>query len=97
MSHEYYNIVIGGEGVRRRSNGINAEKIIFFSTFVRVSKGLLSTIVCQYSIAYISVIISQMELKFANNSYFKQLFQNLRPKLQYSKNRIFVTSHFGTL
>ena len=45
MSHEYYNIVIGGEGVRRRSNGINAEKITFFSNFVRVSKGLLSTIV----------------------------------------------------
>ena len=45
MSHEYYNIGIGGEGVRRRSNGINAEKITFFSTFVRVSKGLLSTIV----------------------------------------------------
>ena len=44
MSHEYYNIVIGGEGVRRRSNGINAEKITFFSNFVRVSKGLLSTI-----------------------------------------------------
>ena len=43
MSHEYYNIVIGGEGVRRRSNGINAEKITFFSNFVRVSKGLLST------------------------------------------------------
>ena len=38
-----------------------------------------------------------MELKFVNNSYFKQLFQNLRPKLQYFSNRIFVTSHFGTL
>ena len=38
-----------------------------------------------------------MELKFASNSYFKQLFQNLRPKLQYSKNTIFVTSHIGTL
>ena len=45
MSHENYNIVIGGEGVRRSSNGVNAEKIIFFSNFVRVSKGLLSTIV----------------------------------------------------
>ena len=45
VSHEYYNIVIGGEGVRRRSNGINAEKITFFSNFVIVSKGLLSTIV----------------------------------------------------
>ena len=52
---------------------------------------------CQYSIACVSVITSQMELKFVNNSYFKKLFQNLRPKLQYSKNRIFVTSHFGTL
>ena len=38
-----------------------------------------------------------MELKFVTNSYFKQLFHNLRPKLQYSKNRFFVTSHFGTL
>ena len=45
MSHEYYNIVIRGEGVCRRSNGIIAEKITFFSNFVRVSKGLLSTIV----------------------------------------------------
>ena len=45
MSHEYYNIVIGGEGVPRRSNGTNAEKITFFKNFVRVSKGLLSTIV----------------------------------------------------
>ena len=27
------------------SNGINAEKITFFNNFVRVSKGLLSTIV----------------------------------------------------
>ena len=49
MSHEYYNIVIGGEGVRRRSNGINAEKITFFSNFVRVSKGLLSTIVDSFN------------------------------------------------
>ena len=38
-----------------------------------------------------------MELKFVNNSHFKQLFQNLRPKLHYSKNIIFVISHFGTL
>ena len=38
-----------------------------------------------------------MELKFVITSYFKQLFQNLRPKLQYSRYRIFVTSHFGTL
>ena len=43
------------------------------------------------------VIISQMELKFVTNSYFKLLFQNLRLKLQYSKIGIFVTSHFGTL
>ena len=41
--------------------------------------------------------MSQMELKFVNNSYFKKLFQNLRPKLNYSKNIIFVTSHLGTL
>ena len=46
MSHEYYNIVIGGEGARRRSNGINAE-ITLFNNFVRASKGLLSTIVGQ--------------------------------------------------
>ena len=38
-----------------------------------------------------------MELKFVTNSFFKQLFQNLRPKVQHSKNRFFVTSHFGTL
>ena len=38
-----------------------------------------------------------MELKFVTNSYFKQLFQNLKPKLQYSKNRSFMTSYFGTL
>ena len=41
--------------------------------------------------------MSQMELKFVNTSYFKQLFQTLRPGLQYSKNGIFVTSHFSTL
>ena len=52
MSHEYYNIVIGGEGVRRRSNGINVEKITFFSNFVRVSKGLLSTIVDTSNLKY---------------------------------------------
>ena len=45
MSHEYYNIVIGGEGARRRSNGVNAEKITFFNNFVRVSKELLSTVI----------------------------------------------------
>ena len=38
-----------------------------------------------------------MELKFVNNGHFKQLFENLRPKLLYSKNIIFMTSHFGTL
>ena len=38
-----------------------------------------------------------MELIFVNNSYFKQLFQNLKPKLQYSKSKIFMTSYFGTL
>ena len=38
-----------------------------------------------------------MELKFVNASYFKQLFQNFGPKLQYSKNVIFMTSHFSTL
>ena len=40
-----------------------------------------------------------MELKFVNTSYFKQYFQNLWPKLFFifSKNIIFVTSHFGTL
>ena len=38
-----------------------------------------------------------MDLKFVSYSYFEQLFQNVRPKLQYSKNRIFVTSHFGIL
>ena len=42
-------------------------------------------------------MISQVGLKFAADSYFKQLFQNLRPELKYSKNRVFVTSHFGTL
>ena len=50
-----------------------------------------------HSIAYRLVIISQIELKFVADSYFKQIFQNLRPKLQYSKKKIFVTSHFGTL
>ena len=38
-----------------------------------------------------------MELKLVNASYFKQLFQTLRPQFKYSKNRIFVTPHFGTL
>ena len=65
MSHEYYNIVIGGEGVRRRSNGINAEKITFFSTFVRVSKGLLSTIAYGFSHDALSILsqINNNELR----------------------------------
>ena len=50
-----------------------------------------------FNCLYFGHFFSQMELKFVNNSYFKQLFQNLRLKLQYSKNRTFVTSHFGTL
>ena len=36
-------------------------------------------------------------VEIVRNSYFKQLFQNLRPKSQYSKIRIFLTSHFGAL
>ena len=52
---------------------------------------------CLHSITYISVIISQVELKFVTNSTFKEPFRNLRPKLEYSKNRIFVPSHFGTV
>ena len=42
----------------------------------------------KWCIAYRSITISQIELKFVADSYFKQLFQNLRPKLKYSKNRI---------
>ena len=57
----------------------------------------IPTTVFPLSIAYISVITFQIELKFVNNSYFKELFQNLRPKEKYSKNIILVTSHFGTL
>ena len=39
----------------------------------------------------------QQPIKICPLCYLKQLFQNLRPKLKYSKNRILVTSHFGTL
>ena len=56
MSHEYYNIVIGEEGVRRRSNGIYAEKIAFFNNFLRVSKGLLSTIVAHTCFLFVDRI-----------------------------------------
>ena len=44
MSHEQHNIVIGGKGIRIRSNGVNAEKTTFFYNFLRVFRGILSTI-----------------------------------------------------
>ena len=72
MFHEYYNIVIGGEGVRRRSNGINAEKITFFSTFVRVSKGLLSTIVAWVKNAF-SQSDNLLTMSTANQSLQKTM------------------------
>ena len=54
--------------------------------------GTMSVFNCLYFGHYFS-----NGLKFVNNSCFKQLFQNLRPKVQHSKNIVFVTSHFGTL
>ena len=36
---------------------------------------------CQNLIAYISVIICQVELKFVKGCYFKVLFQHLKSKL----------------
>ena len=36
----------------------------------------------QHWIAYISAILSKVKLKFAKSSYFKALFQNLKPKSQ---------------
>ena len=36
-----------------------------------------------------------MELKFVNKSYFKQHFQNLRPKVQHSKNFRDVTLRYS--
>ena len=53
----------------------------------------LDSELCQHSITYISVIIVQIELKFVDTNYFYVLFQNLKLKLKYSKNIIFVTSH----
>ena len=51
----------------------------------------------QQSIPYILVINCQIKLKFVTFGWFKMLSRNPEPKLKYSKNRIFVTSHFGTL
>ena len=69
MSHEYYNIVIRGEGVHRWSNGINAERSTFFSNFVRVSKGLLSTVVGSLSKLSSSFIVNkQLHLKIVNKN-----------------------------
>ena len=45
VSHELHNIVIGGEGVGTRRNGVNAEKTTFSHHSLRVSQGLLLTIV----------------------------------------------------
>ena len=45
MPHEQHNIVIGGEEVGTRRNGVNAEKTTFFYNFLTVSHGLLSTII----------------------------------------------------
>ena len=54
--------------------------------------GTMSAFNCLYLGHYF-----KLELKFATNIYFKELFQNLRPRLKYSKNRILVTSCFSTL
>ena len=48
MSQEHNNIVIGGTGVRAQRNGIEHESTIFFRNFLRVSQGLLSTILGEY-------------------------------------------------
>ena len=50
-----------------------------------------------FNIPYILVINCQIKLKFVLYGYFKVLFQNPKPKVKYSRNRIFVTSHFGSL
>ena len=44
MSHKQHNIVIGGKGVRTGRKGVNAEKNTFFYNFLRVFRGILSTI-----------------------------------------------------
>ena len=36
LSHELHNIVIGGEGVGTRRNGVNAEKTTFFHNSLSV-------------------------------------------------------------
>ena len=53
--------------------------------------------VSQHSIPYILINNSQIKLEFVTNGYFKEPFQDPEPKLKYSENKIFVTSHFGTL
>ena len=47
----------------------------------------------QHSIAYISIIIRQIELKFGNGSHFKVIFRVQSPYQKCSKNRVFMTSY----
>ena len=45
MSQEQTNIVLGGRGVRRKRSDGNTEKAIVFHNFLKVSQGLLASIV----------------------------------------------------
>ena len=100
MSLEYYNIVIGGEGVRRRSNGVNAEKIKFFNNFVRVSKGLLLTIVCSLEVIPMSRNYQAFQFTWFSFAYylFKSLYQGIYQTrdLSYIKCRNFDIANFWT-
>ena len=45
MSQVQTNIVLGGRGAHARRNGGNADKAIVFHNFLKVSQGLLASIV----------------------------------------------------
>ena len=45
MSQVQTNIVLGGKGAHSRLNGWNADKAIVFHNFLKVSQGLLASIV----------------------------------------------------
>ena len=45
MSREQHNVIMGGEGVPTRRNGVNAEETTFFYNFLRMSQRILVTTV----------------------------------------------------
>ena len=93
MSQEQNNIAIGGKGVCALRNGIKFESTIFFRNFLRVSQGLLASIVAQHFYVFqcfalfrssdFSSYILSLSVNFL--SYLpSQIFSLFPPSLQFT-------------